>query len=516
MIRLQGAWRRVQSERLGVWQGGSTPSKKVPAFWRNGKIPWISPKDFGPATITSSQDRITDQAIANEAAAPVASGSLLVVARSNILRHSVPVAVTAMAATINQDIKALTPGPGVDADFLRYQLQARAQEVLNEVVRPGTTIRSLDDRLLRDFPLIIAQPDEQRRLVTELDKFTFRLNALEEQVQASVEKVDVLRAALLQEVYDGELTAGWRKRNGVTEPRPTVTVAEIAESLRYGSSKKSQRKGEVAVLRMGNIQDGSLVWDNLVFTSDQEEIEKHTLLDGDVLFNRTNSPELVGKTALYAGETPAIAAGYLIVIRCGPRVRPAFLAHMLNSPAGRTYSHSVKSDGVSQSNINAKKLGAFSFSLPPLNEQDEALRLIDITFAQAEAARLELKACGERLRRLRAQVLANAFDPVEPESTNGLTDLLAAVDEFKAAFAAARSGRSGERMTAATVGAEVEKALRGAGNSGLPFDRLADEVGADYETLKTAVFGLLSGRPEEFRQRYDLDERTMKLEFVGS
>ena len=65
---------------------------------------------------------------------------------------------------------------------------------------------------------------------------------------------------------------------------------------------------------MGNIQDGRLDWDDLVFTDDKEEIEKYRLKHNDVLFNRTNSPELVGKTAIYKSEMPSIFAGYLIRI----------------------------------------------------------------------------------------------------------------------------------------------------------------------------------------------------------
>jgi type I restriction enzyme S subunit len=73
---------------------------------------------------------------------------------------------------------------------------------------------------------------------------------------------------------------------------------------------------------MGNIQDGRLDWSDLVFTSEPKEIEKYRLESGDVLSNRTNSPELVGKTALYKGERKAIFAGYLIRIRCGHELVP--------------------------------------------------------------------------------------------------------------------------------------------------------------------------------------------------
>ena len=72
------------------------------------------------------------------------------------------------------------------------------------------------------------------------------------------------------------------------------------------------KSGTVPVLRMGNIQNAKFEWSDLAYTSDDDEIAKYLLHDGDVLFNRTNSPELVGKTAIYRDERPAIFAGYLI------------------------------------------------------------------------------------------------------------------------------------------------------------------------------------------------------------
>ena len=82
--------------------------------------------------------------------------------------------------------------------------------------------------------------------------------------------------------------------------------------VEYGTAMKSAPSGDVPVLRMGNIQDGKLDWSDLVYTSSPKEIDRYLLKDGDVLFNRTNSPELVGKTAIYTDSRPAIFAGYII------------------------------------------------------------------------------------------------------------------------------------------------------------------------------------------------------------
>jgi len=91
-----------------------------------------------------------------------------------------------------------------------------------------------------------------------------------------------------------------------------VRVGDLTLKVEYGTSAKSKKEGRVPVLRMGNIQNFRLDWSDLVYSDDEEEIQKYWLQRNDVLFNRTNSPELVGKTAIYLGERPAIFAGYLI------------------------------------------------------------------------------------------------------------------------------------------------------------------------------------------------------------
>ena len=88
-----------------------------------------------------------------------------------------------------------------------------------------------------------------------------------------------------------------------------------------------------------------------------------------MLFNRTNSKELVGKTAIYRGDRPAIFAGYLIHIRCSQALDPDYLNIVLNSPMARSWCWKTRTDGISQSNISASKLAEFALPLPPLEEQ---------------------------------------------------------------------------------------------------------------------------------------------------
>ena len=147
-----------------------------------------------------------------------------------------------------------------------------------------------------------------------------------------------------------------------------VSVGSVCTNIQYGSSQKSAPNGKIAVLRMGNIQNGRLILDKLVYTSDDAEIEKYPLQYDNLLFNRTNSKELVGKTAIYKGEIPAIYAGYLV--RVTPLLMSSdYLNYVMQSQFYWSYCQTVRSDAIGQSNINAEKLKQFVFPLPPLAEQ---------------------------------------------------------------------------------------------------------------------------------------------------
>ena len=153
-------------------------------------------------------------------------------------------------------------------------------------------------------------------------------------------------------------------------------LEDIAYDLMYGTSEKSSRLGKIPVLRMGNInREGGLDWKDLVYSNNEEDIEKFNLLHNDLLFNRTNSSEWVGKTAIYKGERPAIYAGYIIRLRT-IFVNADYINFVMNSQYHRNWCNDVKTDAVNQSNINAQKLSVFRVPLPPIEEQKRIVKEI--------------------------------------------------------------------------------------------------------------------------------------------
>ena len=180
-----------------------------------------------------------------------------------------------------------------------------------------------------------------------------------------------------------------------------TNVASFTYDLQYGTSEKSSSEGSVPVLRMGNItRIGSIDYSDLVYSSNEEDIRKYELKKNDILFNRTNSSEWVGKTAIFKSETPTIYAGYLIRLRC-IFLSPDYINLVMNSSYHRDWCNQVKTDAVNQSNINAQKLSNLLIPIPPYSEQLRIVSEVERWLAlieQIEGRKVELESVIKRTK----------------------------------------------------------------------------------------------------------------------
>jgi type I restriction enzyme, S subunit len=173
-----------------------------------------------------------------------------------------------------------------------------------------------------------------------------------------------------------ELRPGYKRTEVgvIPEEWEVVPLRRLITSVEYGSSAKSNVHGHTPVLRMGNLQGGKVDWDDLVYTNDESEIRRYTLKPGDVLFNRTNTIDLVGKTSIYKGERPAIFAGYLIRINVDKSLlNSEYLNYALNAEFSRRHSAKVLSVAVGQANINGQKVKTYPIPLPSTLAEQEAI-----------------------------------------------------------------------------------------------------------------------------------------------
>lgn len=224
--------------------------------------------------------------------------------------------------------------------------------------------------------------------------------------------------------------------------------------VEYGTAAKSARTGRVPVLRMGNIQNAQFDWTDLVYTSDDNEIADYLLHAGDVLFNRTNSPELVGKTAIYKGERPAVFAGYLIrVNHIRTIVDGQYLNLFLNSHIARQYGNNVKTDGVNQSNINGAKLSNYPFPFCSIEEQRKIASILEKTFSLLDETEDNIVQELQKADALRQSILRKAFAgqlvPQDPHDEPASILLDRIKDEREIAVQNTNSRKTRKRKTTA-------------------------------------------------------------------
>jgi type I restriction enzyme, S subunit len=234
--------------------------------------------------------------------------------------------------------------------------------------------------------------------------------------------------ALLEEIRDTRQAAGMAI--GVETRPPTApqrpfpfrlprgwtwaSADELALRVQYGtSSKAGGDAGGVPVVRMGNIVKGTLRWSGLKYLPQRPgELEGLLLAPGDILFNRTNSLELVGKSALVEDlEGPVAFASYLIRLTLHPAVEPAWLNHWLNSPYARGWARREAVQQVGQANISGGKLRAMPVPLPPTAVQREICRALDEGFAETERLRAHLTAAAAEADVLQQALLSHYLTP---------------------------------------------------------------------------------------------------------
>ncbi len=266
----------------------------------------------------------------------------------------------------------------------------------------GVTVPKLNQNKLVSIKIPVPPIEEQKRIVEILDK------AFEGIAQAEANTRRNLINA--RELFDSYLNQIFIQKKGDWE---TKTIADISTKIEYGSSSKSaqyENNDSIPVLRMGNIQNGLINWNDLVYTDRKDEIEKYSLQYNDVLFNRTNSDIHVGKSGIYKGERPAIFAGYLIRIHYKKEeINPDFLNFYLNSSIAREYGSSVMSRSINQANINGTKLKSYPIYIPSLPMQNKIVDSLYKLKNQAKKLETIYQRKLEAIAELKQSILEKAF-----------------------------------------------------------------------------------------------------------
>lgn len=156
---------------LGKWYGGKTPSMAEKKYWESGTIPWVSSKDVKQPILSDTIDHITNAAVDEASMTVYPAGSVAIVTRSGILRHTFPVTYIPFETTVNQDIKILVTKEGISSRYVSHALQAYGESIRRTTKKQGGTVDSLDFQKVLAYKIPVPPLDVQNRIVNVLDNF---------------------------------------------------------------------------------------------------------------------------------------------------------------------------------------------------------------------------------------------------------------------------------------------------------------------------------------------------------
>ena len=410
----------------------------------------------------------------------------------------------------------LRPSASLSAGYFGFFFQTPSYRKSVSELSSGSNINNLKTSDLASQRFSLPPHAEQTRIVEKLEELLSDLDAGVAELKAAQKKLAQYRQSLLKAAVTGELTSKWRAARALSEsdeaengqkllqrilterrarweakqlakfkaqgktppkdwqkkyPEPVkpdtcglpelpegwvwATIDQLAIDQRYGSSAKTNEDATgVPVLRMGNIQAGQLDLSNLKYLPCQhDEFPALYLRDGDLLFNRTNSPELVGKSAIYRLErTPCSYASYLIAVTFNDAFLPEIASSYINSAFGRAWVKSVVVQQVGQANVNGSKLAALAVPLPPLSEQYEIVdfltRQIHAAFEQEQMIERSLKQSTAQRQNILRAAFAGQLVPQDPNDEPA-SELLARIRAERAQREAGKKPRGRKPKEAA-------------------------------------------------------------------
>ena len=246
----------------------------------------------------------------------------------------------------------------------------------------GTSAGSLSPRTswraLQDFEFPLPPLDEQKR-ITEI--LWAADEAFNQHQQSNNNLMSVKRTLLnrltvrgigqhsTQHTRLGEIPAHWR----------LAIVEDVTSICQYGLSIPLNESGQYPILRMMNYDDGRIIAKDLKYVDlDDANLNSFKVHKGDILFNRTNSADLVGKVGIFYLEGNYVFASYLVRLRADQnQILPDFLNYYLNSELGQRRLLAYATPGVSQSNISAGNLKKVLVPLPPMEEQKQIVEVLN-------------------------------------------------------------------------------------------------------------------------------------------
>jgi type I restriction enzyme S subunit len=432
--------------------GGMTPSTSNASYW-GGNVPWVSSKDIKAWRIERGGDSITRKAMQETRLRLCPVGSVLVVVRSGILAHTLPIAVVDSPVSINQDLKAFYSPDGNLNEWLALALRALAPEILTNNRKDGTTVQSVRYEELCDLIIPVPPSPEQRRINSRLTELIQGVRDTRQRLLRVPAILKHLREALLEAACSGRLTEGWRAEHppiesgqklaeriqqshtaqalghGGQAATPTEDVHNVTQdampdtwaveelkilcqpgrSITYGILKPGPDvSGGVPYIRVADFPNNRLRLEGIRRTTKQiaDMYRRSALREGDLLLS-------IRGTAGRVCRVPPQLDGANITqdtarISIHRELSSDYVEFYLQSPSTQDRLEAAMK-GVAVRGVNIGDVRVLQVALPPRVEQDEIVRRIDAMLKSAEVIEQRLLKTTAKADKLTQSILAKAF-----------------------------------------------------------------------------------------------------------
>lgn len=459
-------------------------------------------------------------------------------------------------AVVDSHVTIVRAGPGVDPAYLFGFIKSPAVQDKIEDMQSGSTNQvELNRSEIVSTGVPVAPLAEQRRIVAKVDGLSARTARARKELDRIPTLIARYKQRLLALAFSGDLTAGWRKENpsSPASKRPQegidgraaalgdiptswcwTSFGEMA-SVTGGLTKNKSRediKNRVPYLRVGNVYANDLRLDDVTeIGCTESELAKTLLFSGDLLIVEGNgSIEQVGRAALWNGEIDGCShQNHIIRARPKPDLVPRYGLFWLLSPIGRSAIEGVASSSSGLHTLSITKVKGFPIPVCPLEEQAEIVRRIESAFGWLDRMAADHAAAARLLPKLDAAILAKAFQgklvPQDPNDEPAAKLLERVNAEREAEGSKMKSGR-GRKPNGSKAQGMTEKTLpprdRLLKDSevwplvGLPFEAIAMRNAMPHDTLRDALFELLSGPSPALQQRFDTDAEVMVIQRVAA
>ena len=367
-------WEVKKIRNFASFTGGGTPSRENLSFW-GGPIPWVSPKDMKVERIIEAEEGITQEGLDGSSSSLVATGHILIVVRSGILRHTIPVAINAVEVAINQDMKAVRMVDKVCMNifFLRW-IQGLNNQLLLAWAKQGATVESVEQEYLSKTVLPLPTLAEQAAIITFLDHETAKIDALIAEQQRLIELLQEKRqAAISHAVTKGLNPNAPMKDSGVEwlgEVPEHWVVCNFQRFVQIAEGQVDPRQNPYAdmpLIAPNHIQAGTGQLLGLETAAEQgAESGKYICNEGDVIYSKIR-PSL--RKACIA-PCACLTSADMYPLRAHGRLSNEFLFRFLLSEQFSALAI-VESERVAMPKINRDSLKSVALAIPPKSEQED-------------------------------------------------------------------------------------------------------------------------------------------------